>query len=348
MKTAICYDDICTKGGHEKVVLTLAKAFNADIYTMKYEVNNTFVEFKEYEIHSNELKYNTYGLKLLGKINNFKKIDLSNYDLVISNGGWSRQVARSKNNPPIIDYNPGIPGFCKYIQKKGIVYNLWTKYIKKMDKESAWGVDKLIANSYFVKNVFQKIYGRNADVIYPPVNIKKFRKQNPENFFLSVQRFSPQKRIELQVDIFKKLPEERLIILGPIEDYSYFEKIKENSPLNVEFISSDSKLIEMYSKCKGVIQTGKGEPFGLVPVEAMASGKPCMAVNEGGFMETILNEKTGLLIDPPYIDNFMNAIQKFDNYSFDPKVCQERAMEFSEELFIKKIKSEVDSVLIDK
>jgi glycosyltransferase involved in cell wall biosynthesis len=223
---------------------------------------------------------------------------------------------------------------------------LWKRYIKKKDKESVYNVDKLIANSYFVKNVFKKEYNRDTDVIYPPIDINKFKNKNPENFFLSVQRFSAQKRIEIQVEIFKRLPAERLIILGSIDDYHYFEKIKENSPLNVEFISYDDELVELYSKCKGVIQTGKGEPFGIVPIEAMASGKPCIAVNEGGYKETIINKKTGLLIDPPYIDNFVKAIEKFDNYSFDPKNCQERAMEFSEEVFIEKIKEVVSRVLV--
>jgi glycosyltransferase involved in cell wall biosynthesis len=213
-------------------------------------------------------------------------MDLSNYDLVISNGGWSRQVSMCKKNPPIVDYNPGVPGYFKYNQNKGLIFNLWKEYIKIKDKESAYNVDKLIANSSYVKDVFKKEYNREADVIYPPIDTSKFKNKNPEDFFLSVQRFSAQKRIDMQVEIFKRLPSERIIIHGLIDDYLYFEKIKENSPLNVEFISYDDQLIELYSRCKGVIQTGKGESFGIVPIEAMASGKPCIAVNEGGFKET--------------------------------------------------------------
>jgi hypothetical protein len=134
------------------------------------------------------------------------------------------------------------------------------------------------------------------------------------------------------LDQIKKEREEATKVFG--------KKLKQVKPLN------DDELVDLYSKCKGVIQTGKEEPLGIVPIEAMASGKPCIAVNEGGYKETIINKKTGLLIDPPYVDNFIKAIEIFNNYSFDPEDCRERAMEFSEEVFIGKIKEVANRVLI--
>ncbi len=350
MKVAVCYDNLCTKGGHERVILTLAREFKADIFTIKYDQKNTFPEFNDYNIYSNDLKYNILGFRLLEVIYTFRNLNLSDYDLIISNGGWSRQIAFNKKNHPVIDYNPGPPGFLKYENHSNRIFNkIWLNYIKKLDFQAANKVDCLIANSNYVKNIIDGFnnFKNDVEVVFPPINVKKFQNRNSENYFLSVQRITPDKRLDLQLEIFKKLTNENLVILGSIGNKDYFYHLLKNAPDNIEFITdvSDEKIIESYSRCKGVIQTGKGEPFGIVPIEAMASGKPCIAVNEGGYKETIINKKTGLLIDPPYWDNFVNIIQNFNNFSFNPQVCQERAMEFSEEVFIEKIKSIINSVM---
>jgi glycosyltransferase involved in cell wall biosynthesis len=350
MKVAICYDNLISQGGHERIILTLAKAFNADIYTMKFDPENTFPEFKNYNVYTNELKYNIQGLKLLRVIHSFRNLDLSDYDFVISNGGWSRQVAINKGNHTIIDYNPGPPGYFKYeTYSENIIKKTWLKYIKKLDYESAEMVSCLIPNSVYVKNIFEECYApkKISDVVYPPIDCNKFMNKKSENFYLSVQRISQQKRIELQIEVFTKLDNENLIILGVVDDKEYFNRLSQAATNNINFITdvNDEKISELYSKCKSVIQTGKGEPFGIVPIEAMASGKPCIAVNEGGFKETIIDNETGLLIDRPYVDNFVDAIKNFDSYSFNPEVCQKRAMLFSEKAFIEKINSIVNSIL---
>jgi glycosyltransferase involved in cell wall biosynthesis len=101
---------------------------------------------------------------------------------------------------------------------------------------------------------------------------------------------------------------------------------------------SDEQLGHLYSRCKAAIQTAIDEDFGIIPVEAMASGKPCIAVNEGGFRETIINGKTGILVNTPYAENLTDAIRNFDNYDFNPSTCKNRARLFSEEKFIERMK----------
>ena len=103
-----------------------------------------------------------------------------------------------------------------------------------------------------------------------------------------MNRIYPEKRIDLQFEVFRKLPEERLVIIGGYAEgdhaAKYYEKLIKNIPSNVEMRGAvtEEELIDLYARCKGLICTALDEDFGLTPVEAMASGKPVVAVNEGG------------------------------------------------------------------
>jgi glycosyltransferase involved in cell wall biosynthesis len=196
-----------------------------------------------------------------------------------------------------------------------------------------------------VKKWIEKFYGRKAIVINPPVPIEKFYHKSAGDYWLSIQRTVPQKRIDMQVKIFKRLPREKLIIVGEVAPSQFWYKRKlqkmTGNMKNIEWRGAvyDDEMTELYANCKGVILTSIDEDFGLVPVEAMAAGKPCLAVNEGGFSETIIHGKTGLLINKPYVENFTNAIKNFAPENFIPRLCKERAEDFSEDIFVQKIRN---------
>ena len=152
---------------------------------------------------------------------------------------------------------------------------------------------------------------------------------------------------------FSKLPDENLIIVGSYERGArQFEKynqfLKEIKPKNIEIKNwvSQKKLLDLYSNCKGFITTAQDEDFGMTPVEAMASGKPVIAGNEGGYKETIINDKTGILINDINPDKLAEAIKKMSkelkkNPNKYKKACLKRAKEFDTKVFIKKIKEEI-------
>ena len=240
----------------------------------------------------------------------FRNIDLSQYDVSISSGSWAKHIGIRKENHPQIHYEhaPVRMFYDLYENKKQQlsfilcqIFKVGVWYTKRLDQKATRKIDKIITNSQNTRNRIKKFYNRDAEMIYPPVNIKKFKYKEPEDFFLSVQRIAPEKRIEMQLEIFKKLPNEKLLIVGAPGKNAipYFERMKKIAPKNVKFLGSvsDKKLIELYARCKAVIQTPINEDFGIIPVEAMASGKPCLAVNEGGFKETIIHGKIGLLIN---------------------------------------------------
>jgi glycosyltransferase involved in cell wall biosynthesis len=162
-----------------------------------------------------------------------------------------------------------------------------------------------------------------------------------------VNRIYPEKRIDLQFEVFRKLPEERLVVVGGYAEgdhaAKYYEKLVKNIPGNVDMRGevSEEVLIDLYARCKGLICTAVDEDFGLTPIEAMASGKPVVAVNEGGFRETVVQGKTGLLVEANR-DVLVRAIKEI---SKDPEhykeACKKRAADFDTSIFLEKMKNAI-------
>ena len=152
----------------------------------------------------------------------------------------------------------------------------------------------------------------------------------------------------MQIKAFKKMPDQKLVIVGCYEKarhfQSYAEYIRKIKPDNVALIASVDfdKLIDYYSNCKGFITTSKSEDFGMTPVEAMASGKPVIAPNEGGYKETIIDNVTGRLIDNINEDKLMYAIRAVDkNPEGYKNECLKQAKKFDTKRFIEKFKKEL-------
>ena len=167
-----------------------------------------------------------------------------------------------------------------------------------------------------------------------------------ENFWLSVNRLYPEKRIELQVEAFRILPEERLVIVGGYAkgDHAslYAEKIGRNLPPNVSLRGevSEDELRDLYARCKGHICTALDEDYGLTPLEAMASGKPVVAVNEGGYRETV-TEETGLLVEPN-VDTIAAAVQFIAQ---DPARYKEHCFSRAKEFDIAKFRNQIEAAI---
>ena len=359
MKVALAFDYILVRGGMERTVVTLAKTFNADVWTTTYFPEKTYPELKKLRIFSHPLKfYPMSGAMHTEAAFKFKKMDLSDYDFIITSGNWGRYVSLKEGNHPQIHYENTPPRvFYDLYQRmkdelpfvRRQIFKLWVWFMRGLDQKATRKIDKIVCNSENVRKRIKKYYGGDAGIVGVPIKIQRFRYRKPEDYFLSVQRIEPEKLVDLQIEIFRKLPC-KLIVVGEGRSergVRYFKKIKEMAPENVVFAGSvsDEELVDLYSRCKAAIQTAMDEDFGEIPVEAMASGKPCIAVNEGGFRETIVHGKTGLLVDQPHAKNFVKVIKNFVKYDFDPKVCRRRAKLFSEEAFVERFKSAVTELL---
>lgn len=216
------------------------------------------------------------------------------------------------------------------------------KKIRQWDYCAAQRVDVYIANSGHIGKQIKKHYERDADIIYPPVDTKKFRPiENPtEDYYFSVGRLIPYKKFDLLVETFNKLGKP-LKIAGSGPE---LEKLKKMAKANVEVLGfvDDETLKNLYANCKAFLFP-QLEDAGIVPLEAMASSRPVIALNRGGSLDTMIDGKTGVLFEDQTVEGLSAAIQKFENMEFDPEFIRSHAEKFDTEEFKQKIKNYVDS-----
>jgi len=201
--------------------------------------------------------------------------------------------------------------------------------------------DVVVSNSKFVQKMTRKYFDIESFVVYPPVDLRRFRLPNPHkpkrNFFLSVQRINWQKRVELQVQAFMGLKEKLVIVGGPLSGSGKDEQLDylcHDIP-NVKYLGrvSDKRLVWLMQNAKAVIQTGWFEDFGLVPIEAMACGTPVICVDEGGFIETVHSSELGIRIKKPYVESLREAVKSFDSSAYNPQTLRSEAEKYGEERF---------------
>ena len=184
----------------------------------------------------------------------------------------------------------------------------------------------------------KKIYRRDTEVIYPPVDTDKFKCEiNKDNYYLAASRLVPYKRIDLIAKAFTKMPDKKLVILGEGPDY---KKIKAITGKNIEFVGyqEGDKLSEYMQKAKAFVFAAE-EDFGIMVVEALSSGTPVIAFNKGGATETIKNNVNGILFNEQSVESIMQAINDFEKIenSFDSISLSDYAKQFDRKIFEEKL-----------
>lgn len=360
VKIAIFHDYIGSIGGGEKLVLTLARGLGADVITTDVDKDSVeMMGFEDVKIISLGETIKMPPLKQIYASLKFAMCDFSKeYDFFIFSGNWAHYAA-GKHKPNMYYCHTPVRAF--YDLKDQVINSqekLWQRIIAKIwieihswfDRSSINNANLIVTNSQNTSNRIRKYYKKDAVVIYPPIQTKNYNFEKNGNYWLSVNRLYPEKRIWLQLEAFRNLPNEKLKIVGGYSKGDHAEKnIKflADVPSNVELIGkvSEEELCELYARCKGFITTAQDEDFGMTPVEAMASGKPVVAVNEGGYLETIIPGETGTLVKPE-IAEITEAIKKA---SMDPEkyraACIAQAKKFDASIFLDKIRSEISKVI---
>jgi glycosyltransferase involved in cell wall biosynthesis len=358
MKLAIFHNYMDNIGGAERVGLTLARELNGDVYSTV--VNQDAIEKMGFNIKVKKIGWIPVNAPFRQQIalRRFRKLNLKDrYDYFVIDGDWA--MSGAVNNKPNLWYVHSpireIWDLCEYTRKHNVpffakpVFDFWVKYNRYLNRKYIKHVGKIACNSINTKNRVKKYLKRDAVVINPPVETEQFHFNTYGNYWLSVNRLITHKRVDMQMKAFSKLSDENLIVVGCYEKSRHFtayaDYIKRIKPSNVALLRSVpfDKLIELYSNCKGFITTSKNEDFGMTPVEAMASGKPVIAPNEGGYKETVISGTTGKLIDDINVDKLINAIKEINkNPESYKNACLKQAKKFDTRVFIEKIRKEIE------
>ncbi|HCA0921189.1 TPA: glycosyltransferase, partial [Klebsiella pneumoniae] len=232
---------------------------------------------------------------------------------------------------------------------KGLIAKWMLHKIRLWDYRTANGVDHFIANSQFIARRIKKVYGRHADVIYPPVDVDRFSLcEYKDDYYFTASRMVPYKRIDVIVEAFNLLPDKKLIVIG---DGTEMDKIKKKAGSNVEILGYQPNdiMTEYMRKAKAFIFAAE-EDFGITPVEAQACGTPVIAFGKGGALETIRPygeiNPTGVFFQEQEPISVKEAVEFFDNIHqfLTPHNCRENALRFSEQRF----KNEINSYISEK
>ncbi len=361
MKIAIVHDYLIDFGGAEQVLLALHEIYpKAPIYTLildKKGIGDSWQKLQNAKIYTSWFNSLPFSSKLISPFRFllpliWKSFDFSSYNLIIDSSSWAiTKGFKTKSDQIEVSYTHTPPRylygfdtsrnwknswFSKLVYFYGFLVN---HFMRIYDYDTAQKVDLFIANSKNVQARIEKYYGKTSTVIYPPVEIDKIVKienEEKENFFLTGGRLVAAKNFDLIIKACKEA-KVKLKIFGS----GVLEKeLKKLANENIEFLGelSEENLYSYYKKAKAFIAAQRDEDFGITPVEAMASGTPVVAYRGGGYLESVVDAKTGIFFNELKTESIVSAINKLSRTRMDSQDCINEAKKFSKERFKTEIK----------
>ena len=379
LRVAIISEPLFKHGGAEIHLKYILEAFpNSEIFTAYY--NEEFVKefFPDVTINHSFMQ-NLPGrdklrhLYLLFQPLVYRFFRFKDYDVVVSLSIAFSKFVKPKNikhvnicmSPPKFLWQKEsrtlkdadqLGGLNKFLFK---IYDFFSKtflekILRKWDRKAARNCDKIVAISNVVKERVKKYYHVNADVIYPPVEVRRIQERKKmnrkENWFLYLGRVETYKGVELAIKacVKAKVP---LKIAGKGEDFENMRELvkKLNARGLVKFLGyvTDEEKFNLLARTKALIFPVRDEDFGIVPVEANASGTPVIAFKQGGVLETISedNPKTGIFFNKYKVNELAKILKNFKSENYDPDNCRKQADNFASEIFVYKLQNYVKDAI---
>ncbi len=360
-----------SKGGIERLMLEYAERSTHEVTLVTHYLSESF---EEYDVEVKKLTDKTVpeGFLKRGAFTAPRiisgKLDLDDYDvLLVSEAGLGSFITFRNHEKPVICYchtplRAAHQFHSHYREQYGFPKNIFFSFaasVYRFLEKKAWkNFDYVFANSQnTAENIRRADLAEKAEkeVVHPGADLSRFKSKEEEKFFFYPSRFKRYKRQDLAVKAFEKFSEKveedyRLVLAGFPDDKKYVEELRNISSDKVEIKTdvSDSEMVDLYSRCTAVLFTAKNEDWGIVPVEAMASGKPVVAVDEGGPSESVENWDTGFLVEsePEEIGSKMSElVGNTKMYKDMCKNSRERAKEFTWEKFAEKMDKRINEVV---
>jgi glycosyltransferase involved in cell wall biosynthesis len=275
-----------------------------------------------------------------------EQLDVSAYDIVISSSYVAAKGILTRPDQLHVCYCHSPVRFAwdlqhQYLNETGlnsgiksILARAILHYIRNWDARSANGVDVFLTNSDFVARRIEKFYRRRSTTLYPPVDVDSFALETQkEDYYLTVSRMVPYKRIDLIAEAFTAMPDKRLIIVGEGPD---FEKIQAKAGPNVKLVGHQAfdRLVEYMRHARAFVFAAE-EDFGIVPVEAQACGTPVIAYGRGGVTESVIAGQTGVFFQEQTVESLCDAVNRFEQSyaSYDAVAIRAHAEKFNASRF---------------
>lgn len=365
MKVAIIHDWLTTWAGAERTLAELLACYpEAELFTT---VN--FLSAAEAPCLEGRKIHTSFIQRLPGARRHYRRymplmplaveqFDLKGFELVISS---SHAVAKGVITDPealhlCYCYSPMRYAWDmqhQYLRQSGHERGLmgalmrWQLHrLRQWDALSAQRVDHFIAISRYIQRRIHKCYRREAEVIYPPVTVDRFRYDRPrESFYLAASRMVPYKRLDLVIEAFNQMPDKQLVVIGDGPDYSRLAGL---AGANVTLLGyqPDRVLTDHLERARAFVFMAE-EDFGILPVEAQAAGAPVIGYGVGGTAETVMHGKTGLLTAEQSVSALKKSLAAFERCpsgaagAFSAGACREQAEYFTREFFHTRIKASV-------
>jgi len=360
-RIALVHDYLVQYGGAERVLECFSELFPyAPIYTLVYDKKTMHGVFADKDIRTSFIQKIPFAKKKHRVFPQFmpmaiEQFDFSKYDVVLSDSSsYAKGIITSPETLHICYMHTPMRYawddcqkytsdfyFPSFIKK---LIPLFMTYIRIWDRVSIDRVDRLISNSNFVAKRIKKYYKRDVQIIHPPVDVDNFYAGSGDGgYFLMVGRFLAYKKFDIAIQAFNDLGLPLKIIgRGP-----EMEKLKRLANDNIEFLGRvpDEKLAKYYADCKAFIFPQE-EDFGIVAIEAMASGRPIVAFKGGDIPEHIEEGKTGVFFENQTAKDLQRAVEKIQKMDFNPEYIREKAKKFDRKLFKAKIMKYIEDELI--
>lgn len=374
LRVAVVHEWLTTYAGSEKVVEQILKIFpQADLFVLV-----DFLDENKRELFGGRHPTTSFIQRLPGARKHYRnylplmplaieQFDLTGYDLIISSNHAVAKGVITGPNQIHISYVHSPIRYAwdlqhQYLRESGLqrgikswIARIILHYIRIWDVRTANGVDQFIANSNYISRRIRKVYGKDSVVVYPPVDIERFKlHREKESFYLAASRMVPYKRMPMIAEAFVGMPDKELVMIGDGPEFGKIQGIV-GKATNIKLLGyqTDEVLQDHMGRARAFVFAAE-EDFGITPVEAQACGTPVIAYAAGGALETVIaspdpQTRTGLFFDHQTAEALKIAVEEFERPGeFLPEICRANAERFSQQNFIKAFSHIIDSAIHDQ
>jgi glycosyltransferase involved in cell wall biosynthesis len=359
---AIAHDYLTQRGGAEKVVLALHRAFpEASIYTTLFEPSATYPEFRATHVVTSPLnrvsplrRSHRLALPFLAWASRRVKIEAKH--TIVSTSGWAHGFKTSGTkivycySPARWLYQPEAYLGSSRLTLKRLVLRVLTPYLKRWDRRQAHSATKYFAISTAVKERIQSTYGIQAEVLPAPHSIDMTIPEEDvalgglrieDGFYLCISRLLPYKNVDAVMKAFNELGLP-LVVVGTGPEEKHLASLAGPNVVMVKNLS-DGQIRWLYTRCTAVVSASY-EDFGLTPIEGATHGKPSVVLRWGGFLDTIREGETGVYFDTPTPSSIKTGVEKSRQISWDPAAIRDHAELFTEEHFARRLRDVISEL----